>query len=151
MTYGVLEQIACPAPATFDTPPGWDARAPLKDWVLPRLLELSYTSWRLQPYARDMGDDGPPYRWLPDRRELLRAELDAAMFHVYGLTRAETEHVLDAFPVLRKYEERDHGEFRTRRLVLEIYDAMQQAAASGTPYQTRLDPPPGRGPRHTEK
>jgi hypothetical protein len=132
MTYFIVKQIACPTPATFDERPAWDSRTALRDWMLPRVLELSYTSWRLLPYARDMGDDGPPYRWLPERRELLRAELDAAMFHVYGVTRAETEHVLDAFPVLRKYEERDHGEFRTRHLVLEIYDAMQRAAASGT-------------------
>ena len=38
------------------------------------------------------------------------------MFHLYGLTRAEVEHVLDSFFVVRKYEERDHGEFRTKRL-----------------------------------
>ncbi len=44
--------------------------------------------------------------------------------HVNGLTRAETEHVLDSFLVVRKYEMRDHGEYRTRRLVLEAYDRM---------------------------
>jgi hypothetical protein len=57
--------------------------------------------------------------------------------------------VLDSFFVVRKYEERDHGEFRTKRLVLELYDAMAEAAQSGKPYRTVLDPPPGRGPRHT--
>jgi hypothetical protein len=35
-----------------------------------------------------------------------------------------------------------HGEYRTKRVILEIYDAMQQAMDSGQPYQTRLDPPP---------
>jgi hypothetical protein len=88
---------------------------------------------------------------VPERRELIRAELDAAMFHVYGLTRPEVEHVLDSFFVVRKYEERDHGEFRTKRLVLDRYDAMTEAARTGHPYQTALDPPPGHGPRHTPK
>ncbi|MDT4981784.1 MAG: hypothetical protein QOG07_3663, partial [Pseudonocardiales bacterium] len=59
--------------------------------------------------ARDMGDDGPPFRWNTERRALLQADLDAAMLHVYGLTRSEAEHVLDSFAVVRKYEERDHG------------------------------------------
>jgi hypothetical protein len=44
--------------------------------------------------------------------------------HIYGLQREEVEHVLDSFPVLRKYQERDLGEFRTKRLVLEFYEAM---------------------------
>jgi hypothetical protein len=146
----IVEQLACPRPEAFDEPPEWDRRAPLSEWTLPRVLELSYTSWRLQPYARDMRDDGAPFHWIPERRELLQAELDAAMFHVYGLNRFECGHVLDSFSVLRKYEERDHGEFRTKRLVLEIFDEMQRAAESGTPYQTRLDPPPGKGPRHSD-
>ena len=40
-----------------------------------------------------------------------------AFLHVYGLDRDEAEHVLDSFPVVRKYEERDFGEYRTKRLV----------------------------------
>lgn len=121
--------------------------------MTPRVLELTYTSHRIAPYARDLGDDGPPFRWLPERREALRAELDGAMFHVYGLTRPEVEHVLDSFFVVRKYEERDPanggwGEFRTKRLVLDRYDAMQAAIDTGVPYATPLDPPPGHGPRH---
>lgn len=154
MTYFIVKQVACPAPSTFDGPAPWSGSIAFGDWVRPRVLELAYTSHRLAPYARDVlglpddGDPGPPLRWLPQRRELLRAELDAAMFHVYGLTRPEVEHVLDSFFVVRKYEERDHGEFRTRRLVLEVYDAMAHSAATGTAYETVLDPPPGSGPRH---
>jgi hypothetical protein len=153
LTYGILKQLACPAPTAFDAVPAW-TDLPLREWVMPRVLELTYTSHRITPYARDIlaldddADPGPPFRWIPGRRELLRAELDAAMFHLYGLTRPEVEHVLDSFFVVRKYEERDHGEFRTRRLVLEIFDAMVAAVGSGLPYRTVLDPPPGHGPRH---
>ena len=142
-----MEQIACPPPDAFEAHVGWADEA-LCDWVTPRVLELSYTSHRLAPYARDLGDEGPPFRWDVERREAIRAELDAAMFHVYGLTRPEVEHVLDSFFVVRKYEERDHGEFRTKRLVLDRYDALQQAAESGVPYESPIDPPPGQGPRH---
>ena len=120
----------------------------LAEWVIPYVLELSYTSWRLRPYANEMGDDGPPFRWDPERRALLRADLDAAFLHVYGLTRPEAEHVLDSFFVVRKYEERDFGEFRTKRLVLEAYDRMA-AAIQGTARWEPLAPiPAGMGPRH---
>lgn len=108
MTFGVLKQIACPTPTTFDAAPPW-ADVPLRDVVLPRVLELAYTSHRIAPYARDLGDHRPPFRWIPERRVQLRTELDAAMMHVYGLTREEWQHVLDSFAVVRKCEERDLG------------------------------------------
>ena len=40
------------------------------------------------------------------------------------------------------------GEFRTKRLILEAYDAMAEATVTGVPYVSPLDPPPGHGPRH---
>jgi hypothetical protein len=67
MTFGVLEQLACPAPAAFDAVPAW-ADVRLRDVVLPRVLELTYTSNRIAPYASDLGDDGPPFHWIPERR-----------------------------------------------------------------------------------
>ncbi len=154
MTYGVVNQLATPAPARFNEPLAGVSAEPLGNWVRARVLELTYTSARLASYAADVmnmpaaSDPGPPFRWLPERREQLRVELDAAMFHLYGLTRAEVEHVMDSFFVVRKYEERDHGEFRTKRLILETYDAIADAAARGTTYASPLDPPAGHGPRH---
>lgn len=80
---------------------------------------------------------------------LLRADLEAAFLHVYGLTRAEAEHVLDSFFVVRKYEERDLGEHRTRRLVLQAYDRMAAAIArGGTGWTSLAAVPAGAGPRH---
>lgn len=150
MKYFVIKQIACPTPATFDNVPAW-ADAPLREVVLPRVLELTYTSHRIAPYARDLGDPGQPFRWIPERRARLRAELDAALLHVYGLIREEAEHVLDSFTVVRRYEERDFGEFRTKRLVLESYDAIAGAAASEVPWRSPLLPAPGHGPRHDSR
>lgn len=150
MTYAVVKQLACPTPATFAEPVAWQPGRSLAQWVVPYVLELSYTSWRLKPYAREMGDDGPPFRWHPERRALLRADLDAAFLHVYGLTRIEAEHVLDSFFVVRKYEERDYGEYRTRRLVLDAYDRMAVATArGGTGWSPLAELPAGEGPRHT--
>jgi hypothetical protein len=55
----------------------------LRDWLLPRVLELTYTAWDLEAFAADCGWPGPPFRWDEDRRFLLRCELDAAFFHLY--------------------------------------------------------------------
>jgi hypothetical protein len=42
----------------------------------------------------------------------------------------------------RKDEAQWDGDYRTRRVILDIYDAMQESLHTGQPYQTRLDPPP---------
>ena len=116
-----------------------------------RVLELTYTAWDMEPFARDLGDDGSPFRWDPERRSLLRAELDAAFFHLYGMSREDTDYILDTFPIVRRKDEERYGEYRTKRLILEIYDAMQKAIHAGMPYQTILDPPPGQGSRHPDR
>jgi hypothetical protein len=52
-------------------------------------VELIYTSYGLTKFAEDLGYDGPPFRWDPERRAVLRGELDAYCAYLYGLTREE--------------------------------------------------------------
>jgi hypothetical protein len=133
------------------------------------VLELTYTAWDLKPFAQDCGCLGPPFRWDEERRLLLRCEVDAALFRIFlspeangDWHRAEGEtaedlarlmdvfprprdavlFIMDAFPIVKRREEERFGEYRTRRTILEIYDAMAEAERTGVPYQTRLDPPP---------
>jgi hypothetical protein len=112
------------------------------DWLANRVLELTYTSWDMQPFARDLGYDGPPFRWDPERRFLLRCELDAAFFHLYGLARDDVDYVMETFPIVRARDVRSHDEYRTKRVILEIYDELAETIGRGVPYETRLDPPP---------
>jgi hypothetical protein len=55
---------------------------------------------------------------------------------------------METFPIVKRKDEQRFGTYRTKELILEIYDAMTEAARTGKPYQTILDPPPGQGPRH---
>lgn len=151
MNYFAAKQLACPLPSVFELAAPWHPDATLATWLQPYVVELSYTSSRLQPYAQEFGDRGRPFRWNPDRRALIRADLDAGFLHVYGLDRDEAVHVLDSFVVVRKYEERDFGEYRTKRLVLEAYDRMAKAIANGGKgWKSLADPAAGHGPRHAE-
>ncbi|WP_376704203.1 N-6 DNA methylase [Mesorhizobium sp. ISC25] len=115
---------------------------PPRAWLSARALELCYTNDEIAPFAHDLGRDHPPFRWQPERRILLQAEIDAAVLHLYGLSKNQAEWLLDSFTVLRKYEERDHNEFRTKRVVIEMYDEMAAAKLAGRAYQTLLNPVP---------
>jgi len=106
-------------------------------FIVPRVLELTYTAHDLKPWAEDLGYDGPPFPFDPDRRAQLRAELDAYYARIYGLTRDELRYILDpadvmgedypseTFRVLKKNEIREFGEYRTRRLVLAAWDRLE--------------------------
>jgi Eco57I restriction-modification methylase len=150
LTYGYLNQLPVLPPDVYDSETPWCANAILSRWVEARVLELTFTAWDMMPFAYDLGDNGPPFRWNEDRRMLIRAELDAAYFHMYRLERDEVEHVMESFDSLARREEKPQnlGEFRTKRLILERYDAMAEAIRTGEPYRTVLDPQPGYGPRH---
>jgi hypothetical protein len=147
MNFFILMQLPVCAPRSFMDICSWDDIS-VEDWLVPRLLELFYTAADLRPFARDLGDDGLPFCWDPERRFLLRAELDAAFFHIYGVSQDDTGYILDTFPIVRHKDEERYGEYRTKRLILEIYDAMQKAIDTGGQYRTILYPPPGHGPRH---
>lgn len=156
-------------------PTAFDERAPYIGeskslFTIGRALELTYTAWDLEPFARDCGYDGPPFRWDEERRFQLRAELDAAFFHLYlpsdangdwlpaanespeDLARLKesfpqprdaVSYIMDTFPIVRRKDIAKHGTYRTKDTILEIYDAMQTAIRTGIPYQTPLNPPPG--------
>jgi hypothetical protein len=141
MTFFVMEQAAVLDRESLRQPVNWLGES-ASEWLLPRAFELFYTNYELCELCEDLGRHHPPFVWNAERRSLIQAEIDAAMLHLYGLNREQADWVLDSFTVLRKYEERDHGEFRTKRLVLTAYDAMAMAEASGTAYQTPLSPPP---------
>lgn len=106
------------------------------------VLELTYTAWDLAGFAAELGHHGPPFRWDGNRRALIRAELDALMFRLYGIERDDVDYILETFPIVKRKDEAAHGEYRTKRLILERYDAMAAAEAAGEEYQTVLDPPP---------
>jgi hypothetical protein len=95
-----------------------------------------------------LGDSGAPFRWDEERRRLLRAELDAAFFHLYGIERDDVDYIMETFPIVKKKDVAAFGSYRTKELVLEVYDAMNQAIRVKEPYRTILDPSPGQGPRH---
>jgi len=117
----------------------------LREWIAPCVLELTFTAYDLRGFAEDCGYTGEPFRWDEDRRFLLRCELDAAYFHLYGIGLEDVDYILDTFPIVRRKDEQAHGEYRTKRVILEIYDEMRRMMESGTAYQTRLNPPPANG------
>ena len=138
-----FQQFAVAAPDTYAKSCSWSGSTlTLKDWLLPRVLELTYTAWDLEAFAQDCGWSGPPFRWDEERRFQLRCELDAAFFHLYGLNRDDTAYILDTFPIVRRKDEEKFGTYRTKDRTLEIYDALAEAQRTSRAYVSQLNPAP---------
>jgi len=142
LSFNYVRQLPILPPATYENQCKWAGNILLGKWLSPRIVELTYTAWDMQPFAKDLSYDGPPFRWDEERRFLIRCELDASFFHLYGIERDDIDYIMETFPIVKRHDERDHGEYRIKRVILEIYDDMAQAIETGQPYQTRLDPPP---------
>jgi hypothetical protein len=129
-----------------------DMLEPHLPFIVPRVLELVYTSSDMGPFSRDLDDTGDPFAWDPDRRASLRAELDALFFCVYGINaREDAEYIIDTLQVdadgLERSKSQGDDSRRAGTLALAAYDRMTEADAGGAEYVTRIFPPPGHGPR----
>ena len=142
MSYFYVRQLPVLPPETLE---------PHADFINPRVLELTYSAYDMEPFARDLGDSGAPFRWGEERRFLLRAELDALFFRLYGIRRDDVDYIMETFPIVKRKDIAAHGCYRTKDQILAVYDAMAAADASGVAYRTILDPAPGFGPRHPQR
>lgn len=145
--YYLMKQLPVLPPKRFRESAPWEPGSTLAEWIEARVLELTYTAWDMEPFARDLGDDGPPFVWDEARRVQIRAELDAAFFLLYGVARDDVGYIMDTFSYRRKLDEAAHGTYRTKDLILARYDALAAAEGTGEPYRSPLAPPPGQGAR----
>jgi hypothetical protein len=122
-TFGYLKQIAVPLPRQLA-----EGRTPWDDgwyeFIIPRVLELVYAAIDLTPLASKLGYDGPPFAWDEERRFWLRAELDAAFFHLYGIAHDDVDYIMETFPIVKRKDIATHGTYRTKEAILSIYEEM---------------------------
>ncbi|MGW5315502.1 Eco57I restriction-modification methylase domain-containing protein [Nocardia thailandica] len=150
MAIMVWKQLPVPTP---------DQMVPHIRFIAPRVLELVYTAYDMAGFARDLDDDGPPFRWDEGRRAQIRAELDAYFFLLYDIDRPDVEYMLETFQSasgggLKNNEIVKYGHYRSRDLILAEYDRMAAAGVGladplidGENYTSSLVPWPGMGPR----
>ena len=85
-------------------------------------------------WKRALASDGSAYN--ESEEDLSRLKVN------FTTPRDAVAYIMDTFPIVRRRDEEKAGEYRTKRVILEIYDAMADSIRTGQPYQTLLDPPP---------
>lgn len=163
LTFGYIYQFPVLPPNIFDQPTHWQHSLSLAEWLKPHILELTYTAEDMRPFAEDLGYDGDPFIWDEERRAAIRAELDAAFFHLYlpanpdgtwqkcdqesqqeyeslvaafPTPRNAVEYVMETFPITRDKDIKKYGEYRTKTMILQNYDGMLEAISAGGEWQS---------------
>ena len=101
------------------------------------MLKLSCTAEDLIPLAQACDFKGSRgdgvHIWKEAERAEIRAELDAAYFHLYGIEREDAEYMLSTFTNTGLVPKDEHGsqQFRwspgsTGEMVLEALDRLQR-------------------------
>ena len=106
LNFFIVEQIPTLTPDTYQKPCPWERQTTLETWISERVLKLTCTAEDMLPLAdacafsagsfkKEYG--GRLNKWDEAERAALLAELDAAYFHLYGLSRDDAAYILSTF------------------------------------------------------
>ena len=88
------------------------------------MLKLTCTANDMRPLAEAADFKPPIHKWKPAERAELIAELDAAFFRLYEISREDVEYILNTFSGIRKEKEPFLGGHSQAEAILEAYDRL---------------------------
>jgi len=93
-----------------------------RDIIIPKIIELIYTSHELTDFAKECGFSRTPFEWNDSRRFQIKAELNAIIAHLYGVNKTELKYIIDTFTALKNKEIEIFDEFKSKNLILKFFD-----------------------------
>ncbi|HUB27840.1 MAG TPA: hypothetical protein VL992_20620, partial [Tepidisphaeraceae bacterium] len=97
LNFFIVEQLPVCPPDIYDDRCPWDKKQTLEKWISERVLKLTCTADDMRPLAEAAAFKEGVHKWKDAERAELRAELDAAYFHLYGFSRDDAAYVLSTF------------------------------------------------------
>jgi hypothetical protein len=122
LNFFIVEQLPVLHPDAYADRCPWKPSQTLERWISERVLKLTCTANDMLPLAEAAGFKEGVHKWKPDERAQLKAELDAAYFHLYGLSRDDAEYILSTFTGTQRRDAAETGSYRTAELILRAYD-----------------------------
>jgi hypothetical protein len=129
LNFFIVEQLPIFNPDFYAERCPWDKRQTLEKWISDRVLKLTCTNEEMRPLAEAAGFDPPIHKWNPRDRVNLSAELDAAYFLLYGITRDDVEYILSTFSGVGKTDKDLFEAAGVVPQILKHYDALRQKSA----------------------
>jgi hypothetical protein len=132
LNFFIVEQIPILPPDAYDRPCPWSRhKTTLETWISERVLKLTCTAEDMLPLAEacdfTAGSFKQEYggrlnKWDEAERAQLMAELDAAYFHLYGISRDDAAYILSTFKGIHERTPLIPGSRTTAEHILALYD-----------------------------
>jgi hypothetical protein len=133
LNFFIVEQLPTLPPDTYTKPCPWarKKKTTLQTWISERVLKLTCTAEDMLPLAEACEFTGGSFkqeyggrlnRWDEAERAQLMAELDAAYFHLYGISRDDAEYILSTFKGIHTASPLLPDSNSTADHILAIYD-----------------------------
>jgi len=124
LNFFIVEQFPILPPDAYEERCPWDLRHTLERWISERVLKLTCTAEDMRPLADAAGFPKGVHKWKEPERGELMAELDAAYFHLYGLSRDDVAYVLSTFSAGRQGPAAGPEATGALSLMLAAYDRL---------------------------
>ncbi len=131
LNFFIVEQLPALAPDAYDDKCPWDKKQTLEKWISERVLKLTCTANDMIPLADAAGFKEKVHKWKESERAELRAELDAAYFHLYGISRDDAQYILSTFSGMTDDDGPALVATSSADEVLHAYDALASARKTG--------------------
>jgi len=124
MNFFIVEQLPILPPDAYNYKCPWDKKQTLEKWISERVLKLTCTANDMIPLAEAAGFKEKVHKWKEPERAELRAELDAAYFHLYGISRDDAQYILSTFTGMTDDDGPKLVANSAAGEILEAYDAL---------------------------
>ena len=119
VTFSTTSQFVLPEPAAI---------AP-DTWIDSLVAYLYSTSAQMVARLQELGFEASLAAWNDQERMKKLGIVNAWAFRVFGFAEEEIEHVMDSFPIVKRKEEAQYGEYRTKRLILEEFSRLSTSVS----------------------
>jgi hypothetical protein len=130
LNFFIVEQLPTLPPDGYSDKCPWSKSETLEHWISEQVLKLSCTAEDMIPLAKACEFKGSRgdgvHIWKEQERAEIRAELDAAYFHLYGIEREDVEYILSTFNVAQN-PDYELGE-PSAEAILAAYDELKDGA-----------------------
>ena len=137
LNFFIVEQLPTLPPDIYSDKCPWFKKQTLEHWISERVLKLSCTAEDMIPLAKACGFKGSRgdgvHLWKDAERAEIRAELDAAYFHLYSIPRDDVQYILSTFSNTGLIPENERasqqslwGRDSTGERVLEAFDRLDR-------------------------
>ncbi len=122
LNFFIINQLPLFPPEKYAEKCPWEKCRSLESWISDRVLKLTCTADDMRPLAEAAGFAEGVHKWQTGERAELLAELDAAFFLLYGVSREDMEYILSTFRSLDTGDETLPGMDSQQTLILTAFD-----------------------------